>query len=210
MRIAWNEPGTRRYEDGVDRGVLYPAVGDGVPWTGLLSISEDTAGGESESLYFDGTKYLDVVASENFQAGVTALSAPAEFAPCDGAKQLAPGLLATQQPRQTFGFSYRTLLGNDLKGLDLGYLLHLVYGCTAGPSGRQYQTLARTANPGSRTWTFSTVPPSATTYKPTAHFIVNSLNVSPAALSALENILYGTSTTAPRLPAQSEVIAILS
>lgn len=215
-RIEWNKPGERFFEVGVDRGVLYPRVGSGVPWNGLVSVNENTSGGDLESLYFDGTKYLDVAGGEDFQATLEAYSAPAEFGSSDGQKALSPGLFVTQQPRKTFGLCYRTLLGNDLVGERLGYKLHLVYNCTAAPTGRNNKTLADNISPETRTWTIETVPPPASNFRPTAHIVVDSTKVDPYLMATLETTLYGRNASAEfearaaYLPTVAEIILILS
>jgi hypothetical protein len=210
MKLVWNGNGDRLFETGVDRGVLYPRTGPGVAWNGLISVSEDSEGGSVEQLYFDGIKYLDIVGAEDFKAQLEAYAAPPEFAPCDGSKALSPGLFATQQPRQTFGLSYRTLIGNDLLGQDYGYKLHIVYGCTAAPSQRASQTIAGQPTPSSRTWSITTVPPPANTFKPTAHFVVDSTKVDAGMLGDLESFLYGRAGVEPRLPSQTEIVAIFA
>lgn len=215
-RIEWNKAGERFFEAGVDRGVLYPRLGPGVPWNGLVAVNESTSGGEVESLYFDGIKYLDVGASEDFEATLEAFSAPAEFALSDGQKYISPGLSVTQQPRRPFGLCYRTLVGNDLVGLEYGYKLHLVYNCTASPSGRSNKTLSNTVEPGTRSWKIDTVPPPANTFRPTAHLVVDSTLVDPYLMENLETILYGRDSTAELpavaayLPTVAEIILILS
>lgn len=209
-RIEWNKPGERFFEAGVDRGVLYPKLGPGVAWNGLTAVGESTSGGDLEPLYYDGVKYLDLVAAEFFQATIDAYSAPAQFAAADGQKTLAPGLFASQQLRQTFGMSYRTLKGNDLVGENVGYKVHIVYNCTASPSSRSHVTIGASANPGTRSWTIDTVPPAATTFKPTAHLVVDSNLTTAAKLAALEDALYGTSTAAPYLPTVDQVVSMLA
>ena len=215
-RIEWNKPGQRFFETGVDHGVLYPLGGAGVPWNGLVAVNEDSSGGDPESLYFDGVKYLDVVSAEDFQATLEAYSAPAEFNASDGIKALAPGLFVTQQPRKTFGLSYRTLLGNDLRGQDYGYKLHIVYNCTASPAAKSNKTITNSISPDTRTWTINTVPPAATTFRPTAHLVIDSTQVDPYVMENLETVLYGRDETAslpavtPSLPSVEEIVLILS
>lgn len=210
-RILWDEPGKRFFETGVDLGVLYPpGLVPGVPWNGLVSVSESSNGGDLESLYYDGLKYADIIAAEEFVAELTAYGAPPEFDECDGRKQLAPGLFATQQPRKTFGFCYRTLIGNDLVGAEYGYKIHLVWNCTAAPTNKSNSTTTNTTEATTTTWSLATVPPKATTYKPTAHLIVDSRSLDPYTLQDLEDHLYGTDTKTPVLPSQEEVIHILT
>ncbi len=195
IRLEWDTPGSKLFETGIDRGVLYPPTGYGVPWNGLVGVSENPTGGEVEELYFDGVKYLDFVANEGFSATVEAYHAPRAFDICEGRKAIAPGVFATNQPRKPFGFSYRTLVGNDLVGTDYGYKLHLVYNCTVLPAARGNKTVAKTADPGTKTWTFNNVPPPASTFRPTAHIILDSRLVNPYSLAEIESIMYGRDET---------------
>lgn len=214
-RIDWNKAGERFFETGVDHCVLYPNIGPGVAWNGVTSINEEASGGDLEPLYFDGIKYADVASSEDFQVTLEAFSAPREFAAADGVKMLVPGLFVTQQPRKTFGLTYRTLIGNDLVGTEYGYKLHIVYNCTAAPSGKTNQTLAANTTPGTRSWSISTVPPPASTFRPTAHLVLDSTLIEPFLMAEIETALYGRDATeglAERqayLPTVAELLAIM-
>ena len=66
-RLDWSQP-KPKYESGVDRGVLYPSSGAGVPWNGLVTVEEAFSGGESNSYYFDGVKFLEVTNPEDVQS----------------------------------------------------------------------------------------------------------------------------------------------
>ena len=215
-RIEWNKAGARFFEAGVDNAVLYPRFGSGVPWNGLLAVNESVAGGEIDSLYFDGVKYLDIAAGEDFDATIEAFHAPLEFASADGQKYLSPGLSVTQQPRATFDLCYRTLIGNDLVGHTFGYKLHIVYNCTAQPSPRSNRTLSENVDPQTRTWEIKTVPPMAQNFRPTAHVVVDSTLADPYLMENLETVMYGRDATEelgalePYLPTVEEIIMILT
>jgi len=209
--LVWGQVGNRTYETGVDHGVLYPLSGNGVAWSGLTSISEKAGGAGVTSYYIDAVKYLDVAAFEDFEATLQAFSAPAEFAVCNGSKILAPGLFATNQPRQTFGLSYRTRIGNDLDGTDHGYKLHLVYNALAIPSDKAYSTINDSTDLTASSWDISTVPIDVVDsgIKPTAHFVIDSTGSLPAALASLEAMLYGSDDNDPYLPDANDLIDIL-
>lgn len=209
-RLVWDEPGSKIYETGVDRGVLFPRSGPGVPWVGLVAVNEEASGGDITPLYFDGVKYMDIQAATDFEATIEAYSAPSEFGECDGTKQISPGLFVTQQPRKTFGFSYRTLIGNDLESIDYGYKLHIVYNATAAPANRNYATIKENFDAPTKSWKVSTVPPPASLYKPTAHFVIDSTKVDPYMLQDLESYLYGRDDRDANLLTQDEVVAVLA
>lgn len=200
MKLVWNQSGDNRYEFGVDRAVFYPSNNDGVAWNGLLSVEESSIGGDSESYYYDGIKYLDTVNPRNYSSVIAAYSVPPLFRASEGERSPVPGFILTRQARALFGLSYRTLIGGEV-----GYKVHIVYNALAAPTKRPYNTITATANAAVLTWKISAVPPVAPSYRPSAHYILDSRRMVPLALSGLEDILYGTASNAPRLPTLSEL-----
>lgn len=209
-KLVWGTVGERTFEAGVDRGVLYAPGFQGVPWNGLKAVKEAPSGGDPQPYYLDGIKYANVASAEEFNATLDAFSAPPEFAVCDGSKQLAAGLLATQQPRKSFGLSYRTRVGDDVRGLDGSFKIHLVYNALAQPAGRDNNSVGATVDPMALSWAISTRPPLATGYKPTAHFVIATKDLDSGVLEDLEDALYGSASSAPYLPSQEDIIALLS
>ncbi|MET0786510.1 MAG: hypothetical protein ABWY25_07390 [Paenisporosarcina sp.] len=120
----------------------------------------------------------------------------------------AAGVFVGQQPRKTFGLSYRTRIGNDLEGDAYGYKLHLVYGCIASPSEKAYNTINDSPEAITFSWELSTTPVPVSGFNPTALVVVDSGIVDAGALAALEAILYGDETEDATLPLPDEVIAI--
>lgn len=206
-RLIWGAPGSRQYEVGVDRGVLYVAGSNGVPWNGLTSVSEQPTGGTARPFFMDGEKYLEIPAREQFEAVVTAYTYPDEFAQCDGSANVRPGLRFAQQRRKPFGLSYRTRIGNDLTET-AGYKIHLVYNALAAPSPRENNTLGDDVDPSDFSWSITTRPHVVTGYKRTAHVVIDSRETNPVKLQRLEDILYGSDEEDPRLPTPDELIAL--
>lgn len=202
-KLVWGQTTDRRYETGTDRGVLYPSSGPGVAWNGLISVEESAEGADLQSYYFDGVKYLDTVDTPIFKATITAFSAPVEFGPCVGEASVKPGFILTGQPKSRFGFSYRTMIGTS------AYKIHLVYNATVKSPSRGYAAINDSPSPTSLAWEIDAVPVASTTYRPSAHFIVDSRKAKAAALATLEGQLYGTKTAAPFLPTPSALITLL-
>lgn len=215
-RIDWDIAGERFFEAGVDQVVLYPDAGPGVPWNGVTAIDEDSSGGELEPLYFDGVKYADLSSAEDFSIQLSAFSSPKEFSSANGVKQLAPGLYVTQQKRKSFGLSYRTLKGNDLKATGYGYKIHIVYNCTAAPSGVNNQTISGNVTPSTKTWDINTVPPPSSSFRPSAHLVLDSTLLNPYFLEEIETMLYGRDASdgldarAAYLPSVAEILSVMS
>ena len=206
-KLIWGAAGERRYDLGIDQGVLY-LNGNVYPWSGLTAVNEAPSGGEAQPYYIDGFKYLNLASAEEFEATIEAMSAPLAFNECDGTASIRNGLYATQQPRNPFDFCYRSLIGNDTDGQNHGYKIHLVYGALAAPSSVSNQTISESPRPASRSWKITTLPPKTTghNYKPTAHFVVDSTQTTSALLTQLEDALYGSVTTVPRLVTAQELL----
>ena len=208
-RLSWDAVGERFYEIGVDRGVLYPTDELGVVWDGLISVSETPSGGAAKPFYLDGLKFANIAAAEEFEATIVAFGSPLEFSVCDGVSRIQNGLLVTNQPRKSFGFSYRSNLGNDTEGTDHAYKIHLVYNALAAPSQRANNTINDSVNPSTFSWSITTLPPSIIGYKSTAHLVIDSRYIDPGILSDIEDILYGSAAAIASLPTPDELIAIV-
>lgn len=203
-KLTWDLAGGRLYEAGIDRGVLYLPSG-AVPWNGLSGVDEDAADA-STPLYFDGLKYADLPANEDFSGTLRVFTYPDEFLAVDGSQSLAPGLYVDSQPLQTFGLSYRTRLGNDVDGVTHGYRIHLLYNLVAVDDTQSYATLSNSVNALEFSWQIHGRPETLTTYKPTAHAIIDSTRINKYLLADLENTLYGSSSAAPSLPSLQSLV----
>lgn len=213
-KLIWDASGERLYETGVKQGVLYVmgsnGYGNGVAWNGLTAITESPSGAESTPLYADDIKYLDLRSTEEFGATIEAYTYPDEFAACDGSASLADGVSIGQQARKMFGLCYRTTVGNDTDGTDHGYKLHLIYGATASPSEKAYETINDSPEAITFSWEITTTPVSVTGFKPTASITIDSTKADPTCLAALEEKLYGGESTEPTLPLPDEVKTLMT
>lgn len=205
-RLGWNAPGSRFYEAGVDRGVLYVDGYPGVPWNGLTSVNESPSGGDPKSFYIDGVKYLAVPSPEEFEGTITAFTYPDEFTLCNGMNQIRSGLFLTHQRRRPFSLSYRTMIGSDTDD-SAGYKLHIVYNALASPSDRSNGTLTDQTEPDDFSWKITCRPPAMDGYRPTSHVVLDTRTTDPSVISAVEDILYGTDEDQARLPSLDDLIA---
>jgi hypothetical protein len=213
--LTWDQVGDRVFETGVDRGVLYipdetGVYDEGVAWNGLTTVTESPSGAEASAQYADNIKYLNLISAEEFGATVEAYTYPDEFAQCDGTAVPSPGVAVGQQGRKMFGLCYRTRVGNDVDGTDHGYKLHLLYGCQAAPSEKAYATINDSPEAITFSWEVTTTPVPVTDYKPTSLIVVDSTVVSPADLTALEDLLYGKASVLAALPTPDAVLALFA
>lgn len=207
-RIAWDAAGTRFFEAGVDRGVLYVGAAAGVPWVGLIAVDENPSGAEPRPYYIDGIKYLNLPTLDEFEATIRAYTYPPEFGQCDGSARIRNGLNFGQQPRKSFGFTYRTMVGNEVQGTQHGYKLHMVYNALAVPSSRTASSISGSAEATEFSWAISTRSRPVAGSAPTAHVTVDSRYTHPVTLQAIEDILYGSESTVARLPTPEELVTI--
>lgn len=212
--LEWDKTGERKYETGVEKGVLYlykdGAYNSGVAWNGLTAYNESPSGAEPSALYADNIKYLNLISTEEFACSIECYMYPDEFAQCDGSAEIAPGVMIGQQNRSTFGFSCQTKIGNDTDGSDYGYKIHMVYGCLASPSEKAYSTVNDSPEAGTLSYEISTTPVKVPGFKPTACVTIDSTKCDADQLAALEAILYGTEEAEARLPLPEELITIFS
>lgn len=200
-RITWGSPGTRQYEAGVDRGVFYPNVGPGLPWNGLVSISEEQVDHTEIRGYVDGQPYRAGSTPGSFTAALRAYTYPEEFEPYND--------LLSPKRRVPFGLSYRTLVGSDISEFGNHYRIHLIYNAIATPASVDYLSItADNVEPAIFEWSLTTNPVRVPGLRPSSHFIIDSNLSVPEALAELEDVLYGTDETIARMPTIEELLDI--
>ncbi len=214
-KIEWDVEGSRLFETGTDRGVLYVqetdgTYGDGVPWNGLISVNESPEGAEETILYADNMEYGSMTSAEKYKSTIEAYMYPEEFEACEGSKEIVPGVTTGQQTRSKFGYTYRTLIGSDVNA-DLGYKIHIVYGAKAAPSEKAYSSVNDSPEAITFSWEVTTTPiPMPEPLKPAASITINSTKVSAEKLAALEAVLYGGENTEASLPSPAQIKTLLT
>lgn len=222
--LVWDDTGKKIYENGVSRGVLYVknsdgTYKDGVAWNGLTAVTESPDGAEPTDLYADNIKYASMLSAETFGATIEAYTYPDEFAECDGSASIATGVYVGQQPRTPFAFCYRTEVGSDsyAAGAENHYKLHIVYGATASPSEKNYETINDSPDAITFSWEINTTPVNVTDKKPTANLVIDVAKLTDAQRKLIEDSLYGTdagtggtpAATAPTLLLPDEIAGLL-
>lgn len=214
MKLTWDKTGERLYETGVDRGVLYPysegKYGNGVAWYGLTAVNETPSGGEPTKFWANNGKYATLLSAEEFGLTIEAYTYPEEFEACDGSAELSDGVTIGQQDRSTFGFAYRTLIGNDTDGTAHGYKLHLVYGCLASPADKNRSTVNDSPNVDPFSWEVTTTPVEVSGHNPTSMLTIDSTKVAPEKLVKIETKLYGDASNEPILMLPDEIVTLLT
>lgn len=218
-KLVWDQVGERYYETGCDHGVLFPQKKGtyplGVAWNGLTNVTKSPSGAENNALYADNIKYLNLQSAEEMGATVECYTYPEEWGQCNGEAPLVKGVTLGQQRRNTFGFSWRTRIGNDTENDNYGYKIHILYGCSASPSEKNYGTVNESPEAATFSYEITTTPipvegvdEDGKELRPVASIEIDSTKVDSAKLKAFEEILYGTEEEDPRLPLPAELATI--
>lgn len=214
-KLVFDELGKRFYETGVSNAVLFVQADDGsyprgAAWNGITAANESPSGAESNDQYADNIKYLSLTGAEKFEGTIEAFSSPKEFDECDGMATIAKGVTAHQQNRKSFGFAFKSIIGNDVKGNEYGYKLHLWYGCKAAPSERSHATVNDSPEPQNPSWSITSTPVPIPGKKPASVLTIRSNEVDAAKLAKIEEAIYGTESRDAYLPTPQQIIAMLA
>lgn len=189
-RMEWGQ-GPPMYDLGLDHGVLYLG-GIGVPWNGLVSVTELDSGSLNVEHYFDGVRTNVSEDVGDFGARISAYTYPDAFAEYNGYSE--------RNIYERFGLSYRTQYGEE-------EILHLVYNVLVRDDSRSWQSLGSSVDPSLFNWDISATAVEVPGAEPAAHLSMMVPRNSEV-FSTLEGILYGTDTTDPRLPDPAEIIEL--
>lgn len=182
-KLVWDPLQAPSVKSGLDRGVLYLRSYAPMVWNGISAVTEKSESDLVEG-YFDGQKYAYQRPPETFRATVEAYTYPYQLD------------LVSQ-----FDLSYRV-------ALTTGYEIHLVYNAVALPGNPAHVSINPQADAIKFSWDIATVPVSIDQYRSTAHLVINSNYTDAVVLGLIENLLYGTVSTAPSMPTAAQIFAI--
>lgn len=191
-RLVWHRPGSHRYENGIDQGVLYLPDGSAVPWNGLTEIDKKSER-DANPVYFDGRKINDGVSVGDFSATLKAITYPEEMELLEGAEKMRNGVTVGDQPPKTFALCYRTMIGNEIEGEGVGYKINVIWNLTAIPNDRTYASVSDDPEIVEFEWDLVAVPEDIPGMRPTAHITLDTRYLDPWLIEDLEKILYGNS-----------------
>ncbi len=183
--LTWDE---KPHEFGLERGVFYAQSGQVEIWPGLINVQENPDGGETSFVYLDGIQTFYQKRQDSLSGIIVAHSYPTLF--YDD--------VLTQRRTKPFGFSFRTENTPD-------YKIHLIYNVLVSPQVRLYKL----NNVEMMRFEFTTLPLAVPGAANSAHLIIDTSVAYSWAVAQLEDVLYGTDTTPPRLPLPEEVFEII-
>lgn len=207
-RLVFGDPDARYFQTGIDRGVLYLAD-KAVVWDGITGFDE-SGNGSSSIHYIDGKIYLADTDATDFEGKLNAYFWPDELSECLGIPEVAEGLYVDNQKPKRFNFSYRTLIGSGGTGDMFGYQIHLVYNAIATIGSKSRKTINDVPDPMDFQFDLVCTPVKLPGYRPSAHYIIDTRRMTPETITSLEDILYGSDVSDPRLPEPIELYDLLN
>lgn len=198
--------GTPNASQSIERAI----EGRAIAWNGITGFDEGVESGATTIMYRDGIIYLADVDASDFSGRLTTLFYPEEFGECVGIPRATDGLYVDNQKPQPFAFSYRTLVGSGARGDMFGYQIHLVYNCMATISTRSRKSIGGASTPVEFGFDIVCTPVKLAGYRPTAHYIIDTRDMSDSTVAQLEAILYGSPTQAPRMPTPQELYDMMN
>lgn len=193
-RLVWT-PSTD-VDLGISHSVLYPKTESGIAWSGVTGVSEVREGFESKPYYIDGFKAKNHSTPGNFEFNITAYTYP------DLLEKYLPSMDWDEYAE--FDFIYR------VRTFDEGYKIHLVYNCSIAKEAFLFASQNSSAEASVFSWLVKTRPVKLENFRPAAHLILDSREVLPENLLALENKLYGTELTDPLMPDIQELLELFA
>lgn len=218
--ITWDSQGYHYYYTGIDAVALYvwderitptgsttnPTgwYGKGVNWDGVTSLNESPSGAESNKLYADNLEYLNLLSKEEFGLTLESYQVPEMFDECDGISALG-AMKVRGQSRKQFALVYRVQKGSDtVQAGDMGYVYHVVYGCKASPSSRDFATVNDSPEAQTFSYEISTTPITDSNLfgafasdgvTSIIHLEIDSNDLSSGGEATLQTALYGKAYT---------------
>lgn len=193
--IVWDQVGSRTYETGIDRGVIYLPNGVAVPWNGITSVTDKTER-TNVPVYFDNTKVRSVGITGSYVGTLRAYTYPNELLELEGMSKHMNGLYFSTQRPQAFGLTYRTRIANDVNGVN-AYKIHIFSNVVVIPSEKVYNTLSDDPNLVEFSWDLFAGVEDLPGYGPLSHFVVDSRTTASNILSNIEVRLYGNASVNP-------------
>lgn len=187
-------------------------------WNGVTNISENPDGAEQNDMWADNMKYSSPRSVENYGITIEAYTYPDAFAMCDGSREPVTGAKIGQQKRNDFCLAYRTEVGTDsVSSPDGEYLLHLVYGLTASPTDRAYETINDSPDAITFSWECDSNPVACVdeelgyNFKPVSSITIDSSKVDDRnQLATLEQYLFGSDDFDGRIIYPVDVLRIFN
>lgn len=214
-KLVFDAAGAKLFEAGVYDCVLFKGskygsnASTGVAWNGITNITQSPSGGESNKQYADNIPYADLRSAEEFGGTINAFTYPDVFEECQGNVALGGLVRMGQQTKEPFAIAYKTKIGNDVDGLDHGFKLHIIYGCTVNPTERSYDTINDSPEAMEMSWEFTTLPVKFTYNNKdytASSFEVSIVGTAGTNAQALLDSIYGSDTGTSTLPSPETIM----
>lgn len=201
--LEWDEPKDKRFETGLDRGVLYvndSPLGGAFAWNGLIEVTE-IEDRSSSPIFYNGINVGSQTKIGNFKAKLRAYTYPSVLDYLSGSIPINDGVFVGEQHPVPFSMSYRTRVGNSAEGDTAGYKIHVLQNLIAIPSDTSYETSSDDPSLVEFEWDLISAPDwNMPALRPTSHMVIHTAELDPLLLFEIETILYGGQYTNAVMP----------
>ena len=210
--IVWDSPGSRKFETGVSKGILFLKGDDGaylpgIPWNGIISVSETPQGGDSSRLYADDMLYASIQSITSYKATLEAYAYPEEFNECFGYAVPTAGFMVHQGKHRKCALCWQSMQGDEAFQ-STGRKLHIAYGLSVGINDIEYQTFSDSPDATVFSWDLEGTNVQVFNCSPTAKLVVDLSRLTHNQVSVLEDLLY--SETGAVLPLPNDILSLFS
>lgn len=213
MRLTWDDIGVRLFKAGLDHGVLYPysngSYATGVAWNGLTAVDDNSTGHEKTPLYTNDRKMNVLFSPSEIGGTIKCYTYPDEFDSCIGNEELLSGFYSKGSWQIPFGLVYRTGIGNDVFGTNYAYEIHIIYNSFVTEAKESAATIGSDLKVNELSFSFESMAEDFSYGDPVSHLVLSSRIIDSEKLSKIEDILYGSETSSPRLPLPDELYEFL-
>lgn len=206
--LVWDAIGSRTFESGISKGVIYFEDGRSVVWNGLTAVTE-SSDRSSTVVHYDGVKIGEISSVGDFSGTISAVTYPDELLEVEGFARVGAGVYFGDQNGKKFNLSYQTKIGDDISGFEAGYKIHILYNVTAIPSDKTFATLSNSVDIEAFEWSITSVPEEVDGFRPTSRIVLDSRDILPSVLEQIELWLYGKDTANPAFPTFSDLMTYL-
>lgn len=194
-RLVWGASPKSRIH-GLSRGVIGSSELGVSSWPGLVSVSIENAGVNSDDSNYEGRSMFSPQPGALSTLTISSYGVPIEFEGILGNKMGKSGAYFSSQPRVPFSLSHRVEVGD-------GYKIYLFYTLIAETIKSKNVTIS--GSQSADIFSFKTHVVSVPGLRPVQCVIINSNFTDPGKMTEFEDILYGSPSNAPSFPSVQDI-----
>lgn len=192
-RVQWDSPeDIKRYEYGLDRGLVILQDGSAHPWNGLTKVDIKKTTGLLTPVHYEGRRFDILDSPPELSASISAYTYPEAIEYATGMDSDPRGVMFDEGELDFFSLSYRTMEEGR------NYKLVVLLGCKGVPVDTSHTTVGSAVEPFVFSWEVEATP-QMVAGRLTSRITLDSRKIPSTAIRLAEDILYGTEEQEPDL-----------